>query len=240
MASVAGPIIAGVASTLLSKLWDSLSGANDKHLQIPRQTPEQQQLLSQVLQNAQQMGGPGQGYQSAQNFLSNLLAPNAGGFNQFAQPYMQQFEQQFLPRIAEQYAGAGGGLGGGIGSSSGFGQGIAGAASNLQSQLAQMFSNLQRGAASDISNQYNNIGRLGLGIPSFETAYQPGNTGLVGGAASGAASSIGKYGGKELMEMLFNQAQNSNGTGIDTTGGQLGVGGGGIYPTQGNYNPYEG
>lgn len=187
---------------IFDKIGSALFGDKDKMIQQPTQTPEQQQALSGILG---QLGGgqTGQNYGAAQQYLSKILSGDQGAYNMFASPYLQNFEQQIVPRIAERFAGLGGGLGGGAQGSSGFAQALGGAGAGLQSQLAGLFANLQQNAAGQATGQYNQLANLGLGTRAFENLYQPGSTGLLGGALSGASQGAGQAGGMAAMMQLL-------------------------------------
>lgn len=155
-------------------VYEFLFGGPDKLKKIPTGTRQQQGVHNNILDQSMGMSAPGGGYDLAQQYYNNLLGPNQQqSFNQFSQPYMQQFEQQMLPQIAERFAGSG------ALSSSGFGQALGGAASNLQSQLAQLFSDLQRQAAGQQYNQYNQLNQTGLNYQPFAYEKQQGSYGLL-------------------------------------------------------------
>ena len=187
-------------------IYETFFGNPDQNVQQTLQTPEQQQFLSQIMQRLMQMGGQGGGMQDAMKLLQGFLDPNSEQYKNFEAPYRQEFEQQTIPGLAERFAGMGGGMGGGL-SSSGFGQALGAAGANLQTNLANMKSNMQRQAAGDVFSQYNQMANQGLNTRSFENQYQPGSTGLVGqavtGFAGGLGSSIGMGGGGGLGKMMF-------------------------------------
>ena len=180
-------------------IWESLFGTGDKNIQQPTLNPQQQGSLQQILSQLGMMSGGmggqgGQGgqqgaYGGAQNWLSNLFGGGQQAFSQFEAPYRQQFEQQTLPGIAERFAGANA-MGGGL-SSSGFGQALGGAGAQLQAQLAGLHGNLQQQGVGQAFGQYNNLANLGLGTRAFENQYQPGNTGIIGGALAGLGQGFG-------------------------------------------------
>lgn len=99
------------------------------------------------------MGGGG-GFQKATGLLQSYLDPNSDVYKNFEQPYMNQFEQETVPMLAERFAGYGGGMGGGL-SSSGFGQSLGAAGANLQTNLAQMKSQMGRQSIQDILGLFN-------------------------------------------------------------------------------------
>lgn len=170
-------------------LMEMLFGKGDKMSQVSTLNPQQQQSLSNILSQLGMMGGQGGAYSGAQNYLSNLLSGDPNAFSQFEAPYRQQFESQTLPMLAERFAGLNP-MGGGL-SSSGFGQALGGAGAQLQAQLAGLHGNLRQNATGQAMGQFNNLAGLGLGTRSFENVYQPGNTGLMGGALSGLGAGLG-------------------------------------------------
>ena len=112
-----------------------LFGSNDKFRRMPTETPEQQGLHGNLLQNAMQlsqqnaqMAQPGGGYNNAQNYYNSIFQPGNQAYEQFASPFMNQFQEQILPMLAERFAGQG------ALSSSGFGQALGGAGAGLQYQ----------------------------------------------------------------------------------------------------------
>lgn len=187
----------------LDALSRFLFGDEDKNMQLPTMTGGQQGQLSNVLGQVGPGGQTGQNYAASQDYLSKILSGDKDAYNMFAAPYLQNFEQQIVPRIAERFAGLGGGLGGGAMGSSGFGQALGGAGAGLQSQLAGLFSNLQNQASQQATGQYNQLSNMGLGARSFENLYQPGSTGLFGGAASGLSQGAGQAGGMAMMMKLL-------------------------------------
>ena len=178
-----------------------LFGGPDKLKKIPTGTQEQQNLHGGVIQNAMNMSQPGGGYDLANQYYNNILGPNQQqSYDQFASPYMQQFEEQILPQIAERFAGAG------ALSSSGFGQALGGAASGLQSMLAQLFSQLQGQAAQAQYGQYNQQTQTGLNYQPFAYNQQSGSAGLVPtflqGVTSSAANPIGNAVGNGITSLF--------------------------------------
>ena len=98
---------------------------------------------------------------------------------------MQQFNEQVLPQIAERFGGMG------ALSSSGFGQALGGAASGLQSQLAQLFSQMQQQAVGQEYGQFNNLSQQGLNYQPFAYQNEKGNTGIFGPLAAGIGYGVG-------------------------------------------------
>lgn len=165
----------------MPKLNEWLFGSAPKIKQMPTGTQQQTQFGgNDLIQLLQQMMGQGGGLQQANQYDQSLLQGGQEGFNQFAQPYNQQFEQKTLPGIAERFAGMG------ALSSSGFGQALGGAASDFQSQLAQLFTQLQGQAAGRQQNQFGNLSQLGLGYSPFAYHEKQGSQGALLPLLSGA------------------------------------------------------
>lgn len=170
----------------------------DKFRQISALTPEGQKSLADIFNQLNMMQQPGGTYAQSQDYLSKLLSGDPQAYERFAAPYIQNFEQQILPRLGEKFAGIGGGLGGGAGSSSGFAQALGGASGQLQAQLAGLYAQLQQQAAQQAMGQYGNLANLGLGTRAFETTYQPGSTGVMGGLQAGLAQGFGQKAGQRM------------------------------------------
>lgn len=155
-------------------LGEWLFGSSPKLKKKPTGTAEQMQFGGTDLINLlQQMMGQQGGLGMANQYDQSLLGQGSQAFNQFSSPYLQQFQEQIVPQIAERFAG------GGALSSSGFGQALGGAATGLQSQLAQLFSQLQAGAAGRQQGQFANLGQLGLNYQPFAYHEKPGSTGFL-------------------------------------------------------------
>lgn len=162
-----------------------LFGSPDKLKKVPAGTQQQQNLHNSILGQAMGMQNAGGGYDLAQQYFNSLLGENQGeAFDQFSAPYLQQFQNQLLPQIAERFAGAG------ALSSSGFGQALGGAASGLQSQLAQLFSQLQGQAAQQQYGQYNQLSQSGLNYQPFAYNQQQGSAGFLGNLLGGLGTSL--------------------------------------------------
>jgi hypothetical protein len=140
----------------------NLAGTGYQQLQIPRLSPQQQQLFSQVMGGATPgiMGGIGQ--------LSQMAA---GGTP-------EMWEQMEAPALA-QFAGLQGqlasrfsGMGTGARRSSGFQQATGAAASDLAQQLQAQRTGLQQQAIRDLMGLYGNL----MGTQQFETALIPQET----------------------------------------------------------------
>jgi len=162
---------------------DWLFGSPDKLKKVATGTKEQEALHNNILSQA--MGLSQGGYQQSQDYYNSLLQPGNEAFQNFASPFMNQFQEQTLPQIAERFAGAG------ALSSSGFGQALGGAASGLQSQLAQLFALLQSQAAGAQTQQYNQLAQTGLNYQPFAYQKQQGSQGFLGPLAAGFGTALG-------------------------------------------------
>jgi len=200
--------------------------------------PQQQQLLSQVNQTAMQGGGLQNNplYQQSGNFLQNLLSNSPQAMSAFEGPARQQFNQQIIPGLAERFAGSGSGNQ----SSSAFQNALGGAGATLATNLQALRSGLQMQAlpfalqhAQAPIDALRGLASVGLNRSSFQT--QPGSPGFLpaAGAAAGAyfGGPAGAAAGKEAGGLISNwfKAKPSN---------TLAEGNYGMYPDQGNYNPY--
>jgi hypothetical protein len=205
----------------MPKFSEWLFGSPDKLKKVATGTKEQQGLHNNILGQAMSMQGQGGGYDLAQNYYNNFLGDNQQqAFDQFSQPYMQQFQEQMLPQIAERFAG------GGALSSSGFGQTLGGAASGLQSQLAQLFSQLQSQAAGQQYNQYNQLSQTGLNYQPFAYQQQQGSGGFLapflGGIGNAMGDPIGAALGKGIgggISSLFKSGSGGGGGGMGMSPG---------------------
>jgi len=186
-ASVGGPWGALVGG-LIGAGTGALSGIgakNDKRQKYPTGTKEQLALYNSVIARAMGMNQQGGGADLANNYYNKFLGPNKQqAFDEFSAPYLQQFEEQLLPRVAERYAGKG------ALSSSAFGQAIGGATAGLQSQLAQLFSDLQGQAAQQQYGQYNQNVQTGLNYDPFAYGTEEGSSGFGGAFAEGVSGNM--------------------------------------------------
>lgn len=184
---------------------DWLFGSQDKLQKVPTGTKEQQQFGGKDLINfLQQMMQQGGGLNLANQYDQGLLGQGSEAFDQFSSPYLQQFQEKMLPQIAERFAG------GGALSSSGFGQALGGAASDLQSQLAQIFSQLQGQAAGRQQGQFQNLSQLGLNYRPFQYAQKQGSSGFLNNLLGGIGNSLGPNIGHAIgggISSLFKGAQ---------------------------------
>ncbi len=146
-------------------------------------TAQQQQFGGQqIIQLLQQMMGQGGGLNQANQYDQSLLGQGPEAFNNFSEPYLQQFQEQILPQIGERFAGMG------ALSSSGFGQALGGAGAGLQSQLAQLFSQLQGQASGRQQGQFQNLSQIGLGYSPFAYHEKQGTQGFLAPFLTSVAS----------------------------------------------------
>lgn len=195
---------------------DWLFGSPDKLKKIATGTKEQEGLHSNILAQAMGLSQPGGGANLANQYYNSLLQPGNEAFQNFASPFMSQFEEQILPGIAERFAGAG------ALSSSGFGQALGGAGAGLQSQLAQLFAQLQSQAAGQQTNQFNQLSQQGLNYQPFAYQKQAGSQGMIGPLLGGLGTALGGPLGGMIgsgIGSLFKQPQ-SSGSGIGGMAGQ--------------------
>ncbi len=194
----------------MPKLNEFLFGSRDKLKQVPTGTPQQQGLHNNVLSNAMGLSEQGGGYDLANQYYNNLLGPNQQqALDQFSDPYMQQFLEKILPQIEERYAGMG------ALSSSGFGQAVGGAASGLQAQLAQLFSQLQQQAAGQQYGQYNQLAQTGLNYQPFAYEKQQGSAGFLNPLLTGIAGSpLGASGINNITKGISGLFKRPQGGGI--------------------------
>ena len=97
-----------------------------------------------------------------------MLSGSPEAYEKFAAPHLRQFQEQTIPMLAERFAGLGGGLGGGALGSTGFGQAVGGAGAQLQSNLANLYAQLQQQAAQSAFGNYNQLSSLALGLSPFQ------------------------------------------------------------------------
>jgi hypothetical protein len=185
---------------------DWLFGSKDKLKKVPTGTPEQQQFGGHdLISMLQQMMNQGGGLNAANQYDQSLLGQGPEAFQNFSEPYLQQFQEQIVPQIAERFAGAG------ALSSSGFGQALGGAGAGLQSQLAQLFSQLQGQASGRQQNQFANLSQLGLGYSPFAYNKQEGSEGFAGPLLGSFMDAFGKAGGNMAANGFANLIKPSGG-----------------------------
>lgn len=147
-------------------LGSFLFGSKDRISQVPTVNSQQQSALQQILSQG----------------LSGIQNPTQG-FEPIAQNATNQFQQNIVPSIAERFSG----LGAGAQRSSAFGQQLGAAGAGLSSNLAAQEAQYGQQALGPL------LQLLQFGLrPQFENAYQPGQSGLFGGAAKGLIGAGGQ------------------------------------------------
>jgi len=183
-------------------------------------TPEVSTFLQQLLQSSgQNQQGAAQGF--------NQFLPGGGGGKAITEQANKNFQQQTVPSILNAF-------GTGSKGSSSLNQALAAGASNLNTDLASMLSQMQLTAASGLGGLGQGQAQIGATTPQFalEQKQQPfwqqallaalGAGGQVGGSLLGSGS-------------LGNSSSLGN---VPKKPNTLGVGPAGLYPLQGNFNPY--
>ncbi len=160
-------------------------GKPERTEQIQRFTPEQQQILNQLL------GGAGAQLPQAFQYLSQILSQDPEMMRQFEAPARRAFEEQTIPSIAERFSGMG------AQRSSAFGQQLGQAGAALEEALAAQRAGLGGQAISQLQSL------LGGGLtPQFETMIRPGTQGALGGLAAGLGSGLGTLGSFGLSKLF--------------------------------------
>jgi hypothetical protein len=157
---------------------DFLFGKGERTQQIPRFTPQQQDVLSQLTSGAQQQLP--QGFQ----YLQNLLSQDPEAMKAFEAPARRAFSEQTLPTIAERFSSMD------AQRSSAFGQQLGQAGAALEENLAAQRAGLQGQGL----NQLLSLLQTGL-TPQNETMVRPGTSGLLGGLGKAAGTGLGFAGG---------------------------------------------
>ena len=128
----------------MSTLSQFLFGSPGRVEQRPITTPEQQQVMSQLI-GALTGGGVGGGLlgEGLQN-LQQLLSGTPEAAAAFERPALRQFQEEIVPGIAERFTGLG------AQRSSAFGQQLAGAGQRLAESLQAQRGGLQQQALSQL------------------------------------------------------------------------------------------
>lgn len=164
---------------------------------LPSISPQQQVLQSSILNQI-----PG---------LLSGLTNNQSSFDPIRRQATRQFEQQTIPTIAERFTS----MGNNALSSPAFVSQLGQAGSGLSENLAALQSQYGLEQGRQQQNLLNLL--LGYGMqPSFQYAYQPGQTGflesILGGAAQGLGAGLGglgMFGGASLLSRLLGDGGNS-------------------------------
>jgi hypothetical protein len=162
-----------------------LFGSRGRTRQLPTMTREQQQGLTQLLQ--QIFGGGAAGFGESTDYLRGLLSGDPEAMRAFEAPHLRQFQEQTLPALTERLTG----LGAGGGRASGAAQALSQAGQSLQEKLASLRADLQGQAAQQLMSTYLQGAGLGLGVRPFGYQYEPGREGLFGSLAGGLGQGFG-------------------------------------------------
>lgn len=120
--------------------------------QLPTMTPEQQQLMQNI------MGGVGQGM----DFYQGILGGDTTQLEKLSAPLTRQFEREIVPGIAGRFAGGNSMRG------SAFQNALGRAATDLETNIGSLQANLLNQAAGGLT------GMAGLGLqPTFQNIYRP-------------------------------------------------------------------
>lgn len=146
----------------MANFLDFLFGQGEKTEQFQKYTPQQQQVLGQLL------GGASAQLPQAFDFLSSILSQDPEQMAQFEAPTRRAFEEKTVPTIAERFTGMN------AQKSSAFGQQLGEAGHRLEEGLAA-----QRGKLGfDAISQLRNL--LGEGLTSqFDTRIASGQPGVM-------------------------------------------------------------
>ena len=175
-----------------------LSGTGYNQVNIPRKTPDQMKLFSQLFQSA----GGGMG-----NILSQLQGLAGGGneemWQQLEAPAMRQF-QNLQGNTASRFSG----MGMGARNSSGFQNEMGGQAADLAERLRGQRMGLQMGAQNQLMDLYKSL----MGEDFFDTQLMPEQKPawqqFLMGMGPGLGSGLGGFGQMGLLMKLFPQAFN--------------------------------
>lgn len=178
----------------MSALSRGLFGSPGRIQAMPSFSPEQQQMLGQLIQGLQGGGTGGGPLGGGLQHLQQLLG---GGDESFEKPAMRQFQEQIVPSIAERFSG----MGAGAQQSSAFGQQLGAAGAGLSENLAQQREGLKTQGLSQLMKM------LGIGMQSpFQYQQIPGQQGglqsLFGGLGGGLGSGLGLLGMGSLGKLF--------------------------------------
>lgn len=157
-----------------------LNGTDPSNQQYSTQTPQQSQLLQQLMQGLQ----GGQSNIPGLDYLQSLFSNDEGAFHDYEAPLMRQFNEQVVPGLAERFSGAG------MGSrnSSAFNNQLASAGTRLTELLGQQRGQLRQGGLGQINSLFGQTQN-----PQFENVMMQGQPGLLHYLAQGAGNAAGKF-----------------------------------------------
>lgn len=154
-------------------LRHALGGKREKTQQFQRYTPQQQDVLNQLL------SAGSQSIPQQTQFLQSLLSPGSEAEQAFAAPAFREFNEKIIPSIAERFTRD---FGEGSGRSSAFGQQLGQAGAGLAENLAALRAQLAFQGIGGLQNL------LGTGLSQqFDTVQRAAQPGLFGIFAQGLA-----------------------------------------------------
>lgn len=165
----------------MSSFSDFFFGKPEQVQQLQNFSPEQQQILNQLL------GGAGGQLPQMFEYLQKILSQDPELMAQFETPTLRAFNEQTIPSIAERFSGMG------AQRSSAFGQQLGQAGERLQEGLAANRANLGGQAINQLQSLLNG----GL-TQQFTNVLRPQTQGALGGILGGLGQGLGMglgYGG---------------------------------------------
>lgn len=202
--------------------------------QVSTLSPQQMKTQGQLQNAAQSNGGV---FNNATNYYNSLMSNESPDMAAFAAPEMRRFNEQIMPDLASQFAGMGAGDSGLTGSS--FRNAAVGAGTDLSERLAYMRAQLRQRGAEGLTN----IGQMSLNpyMQNFQNPAQPGFLAkgvpaLLSAAGTAFAGPIGGAIGKgvgDWASSMFSPSTKASPEALES-------GPAGLYPKNGNYNPYTG
>lgn len=160
-----------------------LFGSPEKHDRVSTLSPEQEQVLQNLMASLQGQGAGG-AFGSAADYWYQILQDNPELMEQFMAPDIRRFKQETIPGLSEQFAGMGsGGL-----TSSGFRNSAVQAGTDLQERLANIRAQLKQQAAGGLSS----LGQMGLGNYTQDVMTQGGTQGIVSPLSQGLGQAFGQ------------------------------------------------
>lgn len=164
----------------MPKLNEFLFGTKDKIKKASTMTPEQEQLMKLISEGLTSGSGP--------------LADLFGDFNEqdfqkgVSDPALEEFKKKTLPMLQEKFIAGNQTLGSGMQNAQ------AGAASDLQAQLAKLLYEAKQGHK---QNKLSGMQTL-MNTKGFENIYKKGSKGAVQGFVEGVGEGVGKAAGAAI------------------------------------------
>ena len=164
-------------------------GRPEEVQQVPTISPQQQQLLAQVIQ-ALMGGGLAGGQNQALQYLQDILSDNPEAIQRMEAPTRRAFQEQTIPNILERFTSQGAGLG----RSSAVGQQLSQAGQRLEEGLAAQREGLKGNAAQSLMSNYLSQLGLGLGTKGFENILRPGQPSGIQQLLASLGPGVGAFG----------------------------------------------